>query len=876
MRIPNPIANTTTEAYLAYKAGVLEVGDLKPKLYDPYLHYDAWLAYWAGLNSNYPKKQMSKNLCSSEFESGAYDNGNGEKSTAPGWRTKDKIAVKPNTTYILSANGTGIAFNVLAYNLNGEFVGQIGGAVIQAGKSFTTQADCWYIAFWRGSVSSKIQLELGDKITPYEPYTGTPEILTDEEALVAYLSGVTNTYPDTVKDPEDVRIAGYLRYLVSARFGRPDYPVNNIEFYLSLMKPPIVTNETPSANIELDDTVEAAFVDVKMYGDTSQQTYSGKNLLNYTGIETGTKNGLTCSYDSSTGIITLDGTCNANNTRFVFTGTSISLNGTYTLSYTKVGGSFNGGTARIRIFDSSWGNVLSVDFTNQTSGNAGSRNATYTNNDIWAQNGASFSNFQIKVQLELGSSVGSFEPYVGGVPAPNPDYPQPVQTVTGRQTLTVQGKNLIQSVFRQGTHNNISDMRRITTQHGVFLPAGTTATVSYDLDTTTYRTYVSGLTVDGVADSFYNSPWIGTESFTFTAPQSGYYFLTVAYKQETSESRILPTSGVISSLQLEKGSTATTFEPYQSQEYEVNLGKNLLDKDNANMYAEGYLGSDGKWYHSTGYWSAYIPCQPNTNYVVSRQIYGTGRFGVAYSSTAPSSTTAVRGANIDYYAKEISVVTDNDAKYLIVWFYSPTQSAGHTLDEWKASLQIELGSTATSYAPYFTPIELCKIGDSQDKIYKDGQDWYLRKETHKVTYTGAETEWWSGPSDGHHWIGILFPVAASSYSDGFCSHFTNKKAYPTANGEFAIRNYGVNTSFYLSTPATEDAWRAWLGTHPMDLYYPLLTPTDTQITNPELIAQLNAIKHGGSEEGSTTITVTAAGDNLPGLLKVEAGTESIS
>ncbi|MCP5787220.1 hypothetical protein NL329_30340, partial [Klebsiella pneumoniae] len=31
------------------------------------------------------------------------------------------------------------------------------------------------------------------------------------------------------------------------------------------------------------------------------------------------------------------------------------------------------------------------------------------------------------------------------------------------------------------------------------------------------------------------------------------------------------------SVQLELGSTATTYEPYQGQEYEVNLGKNLLD-----------------------------------------------------------------------------------------------------------------------------------------------------------------------------------------------------------------------------------------------------------------------------------------------------------
>jgi hypothetical protein len=44
MRIPDPKANTTTEAYLAYKAGYLEESELKPVLYEPYLHFDAWLA----------------------------------------------------------------------------------------------------------------------------------------------------------------------------------------------------------------------------------------------------------------------------------------------------------------------------------------------------------------------------------------------------------------------------------------------------------------------------------------------------------------------------------------------------------------------------------------------------------------------------------------------------------------------------------------------------------------------------------------------------------------------------------------------------------------------------------------------------------------
>lgn len=68
MRIPDPKANTTTEAYLAYKAGFLTQGELKPVLYEPYLHFDAWLAYWCGLTNTYPLNEAGEPemLCDEE------------------------------------------------------------------------------------------------------------------------------------------------------------------------------------------------------------------------------------------------------------------------------------------------------------------------------------------------------------------------------------------------------------------------------------------------------------------------------------------------------------------------------------------------------------------------------------------------------------------------------------------------------------------------------------------------------------------------------------------------------------------------------------------------------------------------------------------
>lgn len=56
-----------------------------------------------------------------------------------------------------------------------------------------------------------------------------------------------------------------------------------------------------------------------------------------------------------------------------------------------------------------------------------------------------------QTQLELGASETSYEPFVGGQPSPNPDYPQQIQTVTGLQTVEIQGKNLLRYPYTGGT-----------------------------------------------------------------------------------------------------------------------------------------------------------------------------------------------------------------------------------------------------------------------------------------------------------------------------------------------------------------------------------------------------------------------------------------
>ena len=56
-------------------------------------------------------------------------------------------------------------------------------------------------------------------------------------------------------------------------------------------------------------------------------------------------------------------------------------------------------------------------------------------------NGSTFNNEVVSIQIEEGTSKTDWEPYTGGKPSPNPDYPQPI-TVIENPTVKVVGRNL--------------------------------------------------------------------------------------------------------------------------------------------------------------------------------------------------------------------------------------------------------------------------------------------------------------------------------------------------------------------------------------------------------------------------------------------------
>lgn len=111
-----------------------------------------------------------KNLFDGVMESGGINNTTGNNQANDSLvRSKNYVSVKPNTTYIISNNGVGVAMNVLEYASDKSFVAFTG--LITAGKPFTTSSTTRYIRFYRSaSNADKIQLEKGTVATNYVPY----------------------------------------------------------------------------------------------------------------------------------------------------------------------------------------------------------------------------------------------------------------------------------------------------------------------------------------------------------------------------------------------------------------------------------------------------------------------------------------------------------------------------------------------------------------------------------------------------------------------------------------------------------------------------------------------------------------------------------
>ena len=168
-------------------------------------------------------------------------------------------------------------------------------------------------------------------------------------------------------------------------------------------------------------------------------------------------------------------------------------------------------------------------------------------------------------------------------------------------------------------------------------------------------------------------------------------------------------------------------------------------------------------------------------------------------------------------------------------------------------------------------IELVKIGTYQDRIYKSGGKWYLYKEV------GKYNDWDNLYSTTAKTVTNLFQFrmpTATTYglrSQAMCNCFENiisnndEEHFFIGTGEANVY-HGLNIFINKTRASDSELAIAWLKNNDTIVYYILVTPTTTEITDTTLIGQLENILQMHTNKNVTNAWIEPTGDNAQGGL----------
>lgn len=190
--------------------------------------------------------------------------------------------------------------------------------------------------------------------------------------------------------------------------------------------------------ISVKDSGDAPFMGLKLYGKTTQTTYSGKNLFPYPyNLSKESLHGVTFT-DNRDGTITANGT-STEEVNYLLTPYTARLSlepGTYVLSGCPAGG--GGASYSINISGSALeSNVNSWDEGNGLTFTVVDNSSTISVSIRLVHN-KTYNNLTFKPMIRKASVTdGTWEPYTGGIASPNPNYPQPLESVGDSGSVTI-------------------------------------------------------------------------------------------------------------------------------------------------------------------------------------------------------------------------------------------------------------------------------------------------------------------------------------------------------------------------------------------------------------------------------------------------------
>ena len=398
-----------------------------------------------------------------------------------------------------------------------------------------------------------------------------------------------------------------------------------------------------------------------------------------------------------------------------------------------------------------------------------------------------------KAMLEVGNIESpTYEPYTGGTPAPNPDYPQDIHVVTGDNTVVVNGKNLLK--------------------------------------------------LDTISASSFNTT-------TFTSI----------------------------------GNIIEMRNTYNNLDRTLEVGINYIKETKKNSY---------DWTQAI----KFKKLKPSTQYKLSCKV----------ETNISSGNVNIFGSNVAYNTTEFSrnMNTDSNGEATLGnHLYSATSGLGTGTYVYLTDIQLEEGTTQTEYE---TPteqtqllplgnIELAKIGDYQDKLFKaiEGTKdnptfydtlpnevkstltlgaWYKQGNIGKVTYTGKTSELWQVFHMGSDKEQFFIDKTGIFHNINTYNCMSNYYKMGKFSERFSILEtvYSYNGGIAINTQQIHEVtdFKTWLSSNNLLVYYILATPTYTEITDTTLIGQLENILKMHTNKNVTNISIEPSGTNAQGGLVV--------
>lgn len=332
----------------------------------------------------------------------------------------------------------------------------------------------------------------------------------------------------------------------------------------------------------LSDSDNGKIMDMMIYGKSEQFTTTGKNLLKIKDV-TQTTRGITVT--SKDGILSVKGTATETGWAYVDIDTQNFEDGVYIASLSANNNSSNLVLAS-KSFEEVCGQNVATTFTN----------AEISEVCFIVTEGKTYNITDAKIQLELGSEATSYEPYTGGIPSPNPDYPQEIKSVVN-PTIKVVGKNLLNATLQTTTHNGVTCANN---GDGTYTLNGTSTA---DVDFYIYGAWSTVNNIHLDSQKTYIVKKSGNKNIQFYAGMPDTYTTVASLEDEQIKNqvgisfficRIL--SGVTLNNftiypQIEEGSVSTDFQPYHEQTVTLPYTLNAIP-----VSSGGNVAIDGQQY----------------------------------------------------------------------------------------------------------------------------------------------------------------------------------------------------------------------------------------------------------------------------------------